>query len=390
MDEELFAKFQEYIQDAYEQKKLRTDFSFKDKFSLFKSVADQYRKENFHSDILKIILDPNTIQIGNRKHLELFIKTIGLKLTLSENDCVTVEREEKRIDILIKIVNPKYKKAIIIENKINDAYDQDNQLARYYEMLTSEGYTVLKIPYITLYGGKIPNYSKWDNKYKESAKLIFEGNYPLFFDLPVKKQNNSILSFLDNCIKIYQAKNQKNDNTLALVFLEQYKLLLEEIAEDTVVSPKEVDIIKKLFEDDKKAELQALLESWGNRGFCAYEYIKKNLPNNIKLKKVYGAVCLTIDNIQGNNQIEGVYIYPLKTGLQIGFYKNNYLTQKTETKLFTKLETICKVQLLSEIRTDDILEYKNWYCVNIEIDKSNSFDDIKSAFTNALIELSKF
>lgn len=389
MDEELFAKLQEYIQDAYEQKKLRTDFSFNDKFSLFKSVADQYRKENFHSDILKIILDPNTIQIGNRKHLELFIKTIGLKLTLSENDCVTVEREEKRIDILIKIDNPKYKKAIIIENKINDACDQDNQLARYYEMLTNEGYTVLKIPYITLYGGKIPNYSKWDNKYKESAKLIFEGNYPLFFDLPVKKQNNSILSFLNDCIKIYQAKNQKNDNTLALVFLEQYKLLLEEIAEATVVSPKEVDIIKKLFEDDKKAELQALLESWGNRGYCAFEYMKNKILSPITLNTKYGCNCLVID-IQEKNLIEGAYIYPLMSKIQIGFYKKDHLQQQTKNELFNKMKHVCKEQLQSDITESDILVYKNWYCVDIEIDKFNSFDDIKSAFTNALIELSKF
>lgn len=136
---------------------------------------------------------------------------------MSENDCVTVEREEKRIDILIKIDNPKYKKAIIIENKINDACDQDNQLARYYEMLTNEGYTVLKIPYITLYGGKIPDYSKWEEQYENYVHLIFERKDSLFFDLPVKKQKISILSFLAECIE-YHKSNQENDVSLTSVF----------------------------------------------------------------------------------------------------------------------------------------------------------------------------
>lgn len=53
------------------------------------------------------------------------------------------------------------------------------------------------------------------------------------------------------------------------------------------------------------------------------------------------------------------------------------------------MKHVCKEQLQSDITKSDIFVYRNWYYVNIKIDKFNSFDEIKNAFTNALIELSK-
>ena len=384
---------------AYKQQKLRNNFSYKQQFSFFMTISDQYRKENFHSDILKVILDPHTVQIGTSEYLKLFLETIGLKKntfgdSASIKKYVTVEREEHRVDLLIKYDNPKDKKAIIIENKINNAVDQDNQLARYFEILKNDGYKVLKIPYITLFGGKTPDYSKWEPKYKNFIKQIFTDETPLFFDLPVieNKGSHSIIQFLSECIKKHEAENNLNqDNQLALMFLQQYKLLLEEIAEDSGMSDTEINNIKKLFEDDKKAQIQALLNNWEQRGKCAYEYIVRKLPNDneIKIRTIYGAQCLTIE--KKNKYFDGVYLYPAESSIQIGFYrKENNWGPKITKDAEKHMQKICLEILKTEIENNWIMGLKNWYCVNIQIDQFKTFDEINTNFTNALRELSKF
>lgn len=67
-----------------------------------------------------------------------------------------------------------------------------------------------------------------------------------------------------------------------------------------------------------------MLEAWENRGFCAFDYMKQKVSESIIPKKIYGCECLAID-IKDKELIEGVYIYPLKTEIQIGFYKKNHL-----------------------------------------------------------------
>ena len=88
-------------------------------FNFFTSISDFYYRENFHSDILKVILNPSTDLIGNKLYLDIFIDVLkeikkADKLKHFSED-VTVEREEGRIDILIYDSS----KAIIVENKGN-------------------------------------------------------------------------------------------------------------------------------------------------------------------------------------------------------------------------------------------------------------------------------
>lgn len=126
MDKKLFELLKHYMNIAYEQKMLKNDYSYNNKFSVFMAVADQYKKENFHSDLLKVILNPKTTEIGNPKHLQNFLEIIGLGKNAFGNESsikkyVQVEREEHRVDLLIKYNAPKSKRAIIVENKINNA-----------------------------------------------------------------------------------------------------------------------------------------------------------------------------------------------------------------------------------------------------------------------------
>jgi len=398
MNKELYEDLKKYMAVAYEQKMLKNDYSYNKNFSFFLTVSDQYKKENFHSDLLKVILNPKTIQIGSPNHLQNFLEIIGLGKKAFGNELsikkyVQVEREEHRVDLLIKYNNPKSKKAIIIENKINNAEDQENQLARYYKKLTEEGYTVVSIPYITKFGGKIPDYNSWDKEYKKYSNTIFNDEKPLFFDLPVDGQNKGkdLKVFLDKCIQQYKMNKQLTENeNLALLFLEQYKLLLEKIVEDHKMTPEDVKNIKKIFDDEKKFQIQALLESWELRGACAFDYIKAKCSgkDNIGLKTIYGSECLVIE--QKNKYYEGVYLYPSESCIQIGFYRKNYWGSKITKEAENFIKKIVKDYLNTTIDNDWILVYKNWYSVNITIDQFESFDKINLSFRKALIELSKF
>lgn len=397
MDKELDDTLQKYMTVAYEQKKLKNDYSYNNNFIFFLTVSDQYRKENLHSDLLKIILDPKTTQIGNPKHLQNFLKVLGLRRNIFGNELsikknVQVEREKHRVDLLIKYNNQKSKKAIIVENKINDANDQDNQLAKYYEILDKEGYEVLKIPYITKFGGKIPDYNSWDEKYKPCIKPIFEDENHLFLDLPVVGQNKCIKTFLTECINDYKTKEQltKNEN-LALLFLEQYKLLLEKIVGDTELTDKDKNNIQQLFEDNKRAEIQALLESWELRGECAYDYIKNkcSVKNNIKTQTVHGSECFVIE--KNTNYFEGVFLYPKGDSIQIGFYRKANWNQKITSKVIKYFNDVIKNYLKTEMDVkENCFDLKNWFGVNVGIDQFDSFDDISNGFTKALIALSTF
>ncbi|MFV0483749.1 MAG: PD-(D/E)XK nuclease family protein, partial [Bacteroidales bacterium] len=69
-----------------------------------------------------------------------------------KRNSVEVEKQTKgrrRIDILITWSDKKGKEqAIIIENKLNDAADQKDQLKDYYEYVVGEGYEVISLVYM--------------------------------------------------------------------------------------------------------------------------------------------------------------------------------------------------------------------------------------------------
>ena len=85
-------------------------------------------KETDHSRLLGELLDPNGTHGQKRLFLTSFLDMLGVYEPLQGEWKVTVEAG--RIDILIRRDNPP--SVIIIENKANDAVDQDGQLYRYW------------------------------------------------------------------------------------------------------------------------------------------------------------------------------------------------------------------------------------------------------------------
>ena len=87
----------------------------KEHFNIFSAISDVYKRENYNSDILKLILNPKTEDMGDSVYLKQFLLFIGLneddiRKYFGKFEAVEVLREKHRIDILIR--NKKY--AVII------------------------------------------------------------------------------------------------------------------------------------------------------------------------------------------------------------------------------------------------------------------------------------
>ncbi|MBW8186575.1 PD-(D/E)XK nuclease family protein [Shewanella nanhaiensis] len=115
----------------------------KPQYNLFRVLRSESDEVRLHSRFLGDLLNPK----GGHQHggelLRLFLDKFDLSITAD----ALVDVEYKNIDILIRSGDT----AVIVENKIY-AGDQKEQLSRYYEVMQKEGYTNIKIIYLTLMG----------------------------------------------------------------------------------------------------------------------------------------------------------------------------------------------------------------------------------------------
>jgi hypothetical protein len=130
--------------------------------NLFCIISELYYRENFHSDILRALIDPKGKHQEQETFLHLFlefIKSHGAKINLLDYSNALIEREEGRVDLCIK--DEDSKKAIIIENKINNAGDMVRQLPRYLDYVRANGYNCDAIIYLRLNGNTGPDTTGW-------------------------------------------------------------------------------------------------------------------------------------------------------------------------------------------------------------------------------------
>lgn len=144
-------------------------------FNIFDIITDKWKRENLHSEILKFLLENYEVFFNN------FLELINIK---DEKEYLNAEitNEEARIDILIK----SEKKAIIVENKINWAPDQIEQLSRYYEKIKNghngeQEREVEKIIYIAPSKDKNPDaqtFGEYEKEIKDRLEKIisFDGS----------------------------------------------------------------------------------------------------------------------------------------------------------------------------------------------------------------------
>jgi len=156
-------------------------------------------------------------------------KNSQLNISNKEYNNSMIEREKGRIDISVKDLSTK--KAIIIENKINNALDTERQLPKYKEYLERNGYTTEAIVYLSLDGNKIPNKGDWSIEEKNELykKLVLIGAY--------NETDCDIYSMLQSC------ENLITDIDV-LLLIRQYKQLIKFLGRNNMNKP----IMKQFFE----------------------------------------------------------------------------------------------------------------------------------------------
>lgn len=199
--------------------------------NVFTMASDLYYRENFHSDIIKVFLDPSENHQEGTTFLYAFIDFLndnfGNKVSIRKMDYrkVIVEREFRRIDILIRSEESRH--CIIIENKIYNAGDTKRQLPKYYDFMTDLGYSIDAIVYLPLDINKQPDMSTWKGNDKQHV-------LPLLCHVPAyqKKGISLVNGWLLPCTQL-----TKNLDCISILrqYSELIKLLSNNIMDNIIL-----------------------------------------------------------------------------------------------------------------------------------------------------------
>ena len=181
-------------------------------FNAFSLMSDTYRRENFHSDVIRGILDPNGEHGEGAAHLHrflLFIASVARRKgnesladqveALPLSDDIDVVREEGRVDIKIKA--PSW--TILIENKINGACDMERQIPRY---LKKNGEIVKAVVYLTTSQEGEPSQDNWT---PEEIDLVKKLLIPIVGYSETPSQPNLVRDWLQPCEFVARDFNTK-------------------------------------------------------------------------------------------------------------------------------------------------------------------------------------
>ena len=220
MEKELEAYLKQCRPIGNEYRRSKEDLH-KDVFNVFYLVSDLYYRENFHSDINCFFLDPNEKHQCGDVFLRAFIQMLnktGKNIDPDKYQDATAVREEGKIDILI--TSNLSKRAIIIENKINDAVDMERQIPRYYDK-TSKDFTVDAIVYLPLSNYKKPNKQDWTKQDEDSIE-------PLLITIPAYDKSGEI-NIVDDWLR---PSILLSDNLDVVSTLRQYSNLITKLNHD--------------------------------------------------------------------------------------------------------------------------------------------------------------
>ena len=187
-------------------------------FNLFTISSYNSYLENFHSDVIALLLSPKERHLQKERFFKLFLyflkEKYGIIIDESNYQNYEVLREKGRIDIWIK--DKISRKCIIIENKINDAVDMPNQIERYYDYALEKGYLVDSIVYLTLNGKK------------NAPKVGREEIDSRVIDVTAFSQDEKNLcnGWLFNCY--IEAKERKDDDSSTFIY--QYIKLIKHMS----------------------------------------------------------------------------------------------------------------------------------------------------------------
>lgn len=185
-------------------------------FNAFSLMSDTYRRENFHSDVIKGILDPNGEHGEGAAHLHRFLRFIASVARRNGNEIladqvegllplsndIDVTREEGRVDIKIKA--PSW--TILIENKINGACDMERQIPRYLKKCRDKGESVKAVVYLTTSQEGEPIQDNWT---PEEIDLVKKLLIPIVGYSETPSQPNLVRDWLQPCEFVARDFNTK-------------------------------------------------------------------------------------------------------------------------------------------------------------------------------------
>ena len=277
IDEDMLKRYREYID--------KNNFEENYPFNIFELISDIYYRENFHSDIIAQLLRNEII-------LKNFLDFIGVDKSKYEN--YEVEREESKIDILIKTE----KNCIIVENKLNWAGDMPEQLFRYYnECKNNKKLEVDKIVYLSPNSLKQPEEQSIKEIPKELIKIIigYDGENNDFYTMVLQKsleemnnkESKEWLLLLEHYLKILRQTGVTKMDTLTKKFYEKIKEEPQEYEKIKLI----VDMYNNLTTTRANSLISKFINGkiWGNPPFVYFDfYIKdkrKNYAINIFVNK---------------------------------------------------------------------------------------------------------
>ena len=277
IDEDMLKRYREYID--------KNNFEENYPFNIFELISDIYYRENFHSDIIAQLLRNEII-------LKNFLDFIGVDKSKYEN--YEVEREESKIDILIKTE----KNCIIVENKLNWAKDMPEQLFRYYGICKDNyGLEVDKIVYLSPNSWKQPEEQSIKEIPKELIKTIigYDGENNDFYTMVLQKSLEEMNNkepkewrlLLEHYLKILRKTGVTKMDTLTKKFYEKIKEEPQEY--------EKIKLIVNMYNNLTTTRANSLISKfingkiWGNPPFVYFDfYIKdkrKNYAINIFVNK---------------------------------------------------------------------------------------------------------
>nr|WP_067054002.1 PD-(D/E)XK nuclease family protein [Mucilaginibacter sp. L294] len=216
-------------------------------YNLFTISSYNSYLENFHSDIIASLLNPEAPHQQFNVFLFLFIDYLNkfhdLEIDKEEFTDVEVTREKGRIDIWIK--DTISRKSIIIENKINNAADMDDQIDRYHEYAeTDNNYPVEVIVYLTIDGTK---------KAPPAGRLI----NPLIKNVEAFTDNAHDLlnGWLEPCLKVA-------GNPDSFSFLYQYIKLIKHLASRSMATNTMEELYNFISEENGFKTLDTIVEMY--------------------------------------------------------------------------------------------------------------------------------
>jgi len=268
----------------------KDEFNIHEHFNIFTAIAEKYRHENLHSDLLKVILGNEKNNIGNREIFYKFLKHIGIEEEgrnkyFSDYDSIKFEREYPiAIHLKSKDKEDEYERGlidlliytddacIIIENKVNGAPDQPNQLGKYYiQMKKIENKRVLKIIYLTIKEKARPdnfrtyNFNDYDLQDGSTNESIKKEIGKLLINLPCVKEYNketnvkTFTEFLEEIENLFSGGDEKT-------FITHYKSLIKSIGGKVLMIDLEKELIKNIMKNMTNIQaVKMLIDTWNDR-----------------------------------------------------------------------------------------------------------------------------